>query len=261
MEYWPRLKTQKDVEKYVDVRYELRNKILNERSMGREFYKFASEKSETEQLKVYFNIQYTGLQDLNNVQESYGIGYNLTTDGESMKCDYKINNNTQFKDSVSIQQLDENVAVFLNDHTKEQVSNFLSQVGTKLGEINKKQMESLGLKEDENPLLYTNPITTLGYMVFKEASETIEKIDLSEVEKQFFNENFMRYEGKKRGSEINAMIRTVQVSNLQYPDRVVKVTLNGNEINDSVEITKIYQVKAIYNDDGLITEMRVTTQN
>lgn len=222
---------------------------------------FEEKTSETEQLKVYFNVQYTGLQDLNNVQENYGVGYDLTSDGESMKCDYKISNNTQFKESVSIQQLDENIAVFLNDHTKEQVSNFLSQVGTKLGEINKKQMESLGLKEDENPLLYTNPITMLGYMVYKEANETIEKIDLSEVEKQFFNDNFRKYEGKKRGAEINALITTVQVSNLQYPDRVVKLTLNGNEINDRVEMTKMYQVEAIYNDNGLITEMRVTTQN
>ena len=223
---------------------------------------FQEKTSETEQVKLYFDIQYTGLQDLNNVQENYEIGYNFTTDGESMNGEYKFTNTIQFKDSISIQKLDENNAVFLNDHTKEQVSNFISQVGTKLGEINKKQMESLGLKEDENPLLYSNPIVMSGYMVFKEASETIEKIDLSEAEKQAFNDRFRMYEGeKRRGSEINVLIKTTQTNNLKYPDRLVKVTLNGNEVNDSVERAELYQVEAIYNDDGIITEMRVTTQN
>ena len=223
---------------------------------------FAETTSSTQQYGLYFNMQYTGLEDLSNVKENYEITFGSVIDNESMKYNYKINTNTQFKDSVLIESLNEDVAIFLNDHEAEQVSNFISNVGEKLGEINKKQMESLGLKEDENPLLYSNPITMLGYTVYKEASETIEKIDLSELETQAFNGRFIQYEGeKRRGSQINAMIRTIQKNNLQYPDRVVKVTLNGNEVNDSVETSKLYQVEVIYNEKGLITEMRVTTQN
>ena len=78
-----------------------------------------------------------------------------------MANDYKIEANTKFVENVTIESLDENVAVFLNDYDETQVTNFLTQVGTKLLQINKAQMEKLGLKEYENPLLYSNPITSL----------------------------------------------------------------------------------------------------
>ena len=38
-------------------------------------------------------------------------------------------------------------------------------------------MQELGLEEAENPLIYSNPITLIGGMVYNTAKETITSID------------------------------------------------------------------------------------
>ena len=132
--------------------------------------------------KLFFKAKYTGLNTLANVQENYEVGYSVS--GGEMSLDYsnKINSNTVFKDSVSIDNLNNSRAIFLNDYDETQLTPFLTQVGTRLLAINKNQMEKLGLKEDENPLIYSNPATTiimLGLKVYKDAAETIENVSFS----------------------------------------------------------------------------------
>lgn len=234
---------------------------------------FEEGKSNTSQLDFYFNAQYTGLQDLTDVQSNYKIGFGIGAEDKSMEYDYKVNTNTQFKGSVSIEEFNEDGTMFLNDHDKEQVINFLSQVGTKLVEINKTQMEQLGLKEYENPLLYSNPITTLGIMVYSTASDVVDDASLSTQEINSFNAMFTPYIGEEiKGSEVNVMIETVLSNNLQYEmesGKIVKVTLDesvlieGNEdtVSNTLDSSKLYVVEAVYNDDGYVSEMKITTKN
>jgi len=220
--------------------------------------------SESIQTNLYFRVQYTGLENLNNIQENYEIGFNVKSSEESMGYDYKINNNTQFNNSISIESLDNSVAVFLNDHNEEQVINFLTQVETRLLAINKMQMEKLGLKEYENPLLYTNPITSLGLMIYNMATQTITDTTIYDYEIEAFNTKFTNFVGEeKTGSEVNAMIKTVQNSNLSSElenGRFVKVTLDGIEITGNVDSSKTYTIEAVYDDEGYIAEMKVTTK-
>lgn len=136
----------------------------------------------SEKIDWYFNVQYAGLENLNAVQENYGIGFSMTSEEEVMKYDYKINCNTQFVEAVSIEELDKDVAIFLNDYNESQLTPFLGQVGTRLLDINKKQMNKLGLKEDENPLLYSNPITMLVISFANMASENVNGMDLPQEE-------------------------------------------------------------------------------
>ena len=226
--------------------------------------------SELGEVNVYFNIKYTGLETLSNVESNYEIGFDINADGQVMKYDYKIINNTLFKDFITIEELDENTAVFLNSYNKEQIINFLTQVGTRLGEVNKNQMEQLGLKEYENPLLYTNPVTSLVIMYSNMASEIVnDSSSLSEYEIQQFNSKFVIYEGENvSSSNVNALIQTVSNHNLStelenQSDTYVKVTIDGIEITGSgrANIGDTYVVEAIYNDEGRIVEMKVTTEN
>ena len=183
-----------------------------------------------------------------------------------MKYDYKVDVNTQFDESILLEGLDEEVSVFLNDYNEEQVTNFLTQVGMRLLDINKTQMEELGLKEQENPILYSNPITMLGIMTYNMASEALTNTSsLSDYEIQMFNERFTKYEGNNvSGADANAMIATVLNSNIANQGesgKIVKVTLDGTEISEKVDSTKTYIVEGVYDTEGWIAEMKITTNN
>ena len=111
--------------------------------------------------KLYLNMQYTGLQALSNVQESYQIGFETSQEDENYKYEYNIDNDVQFKETVTIESFDSNTTVFLNDHEGNVIMNFVMQLGEKILKVNKEQMQELGLEEDENPLIYSTPITML----------------------------------------------------------------------------------------------------
>ena len=226
---------------------------------------FEQTSSTPTQYNMYFNVQYKGLELLSTVQEKYEFGFDVTNDGETMKYDYEINTNNVFATNISTGTLDETTAVFLNDYNETQVTGFLTQVGTRLAQINKNQMTQLGLKEHENPLLYTNPITMLGVMVYNMASETITNTDFSAMEVSAFNDKFIHYVGEnKRGSEVNALIKTVQNNSLLSSGtepHLVKVTLDGVEVLQNVDSSKTYNIEAVYDAEGYVTEMKVTVNN
>ena len=224
------------------------------------------ETSDIPEVNVHFKLQYSGLNNLTDVNENYELGFSITAEGQTMAYNYKIDTNTKFVESVSIETLDETNAVFLNDYDETQVTNFLTQVVTKLLQINKEQMAKLGLEEYENPLLYSNPITMLAISNFNMASESIEDTsNLADYQQQQFNERFSKYEGTNlSGADVNALITTVQNSNLSSSGQgggIVKVTLDGAEIWEKVDSNQTYNVEAVYDENGLVAEMRVTTNN
>lgn len=131
-----------------------------------------------EQFNLYLSFQYTGLENLNNVQESYKIGFETSQEDEKYKYEYNINNDVQFKDQITtIASFDDESTVFLNDYDGEVITNFIAQLVERILEVNKEQMQELGLEEAENPLIYSNPITLIGGMVYNTAKETITSID------------------------------------------------------------------------------------
>lgn len=227
---------------------------------------FADETSEPGQANAFVNIQYKGLDTLTNVQENYEFGFDITNSGETMKYVYGINTNTKFYDIVSIDELDNSVAIFLNDYDETQLTPFLTQVGDRLAAINKTQMEELGLEEYENPLLFSTPVTILGLIVYNMAAETVDSVEaFASYEISAFNEKFTPYVGEEvRGSEVNAMIKTVQNNSLSSAGTEghwVKVTLDGAEISENVDSTKTYNIEAVYDTEGYVIEMQVTTNN
>lgn len=242
-----------------NITYDINCDIKEESS---DSFGLVEEESETSKINIYFKLQYTGLETLSNVQEMYKFGFSRIEGEQKVGYDYIINTNTQFDESISISSLDKSNTVFLNDYDATQVTNFLSQVGTKLLEINKKQMTELGLKEYENPILYSNPITliaTFNVMVYNMAVESVTDSSLADLEKQQFNEQYTKYEGEIiSGPDVNAMIHIVQNNNHVNEERIVKVTLDGNEITEKVDSSKVYKVEAVYDIDGYIAEMRVS---
>lgn len=244
-----------------DLKETKTNEIVESNSLFEE----ESSESKPGQANIYFNVEYIGLDGLTNINENYEFGLEIIAEQESMKYDYQIKTNTQFNENMTIDPLDKSVAIFLNDYDETQLTPFLTQVGTRLLAINKKQMEELGLKEYENPVLYSNPLTYAYIILIKANIQIEENINLTQQQITAFNERFTLYVGEaKRGSEVNAMIKTVQNSNLSSAGtegHFVKVTIDGIELSENVDSTKTYNVEAVYDTEGYITEMKVTTNS
>lgn len=261
---------QEEIQADTDSTLQLDNTKENENSIISEFEVEPNgsigDMAESMQINLYFDIKYSGLDSLTNVQEKYEIGFNANMEEQlTLGYNYKINSNIEFAESVSTEILDETNALFLNDYDEAQLTPFLTQVGTRFLTINKNQMAKLGLEEDENPLLYSTPIG-LGIMIFNMASEEIgDTVELNNYEIQQFNSKFTGYEGDEiSGLDVNIMIVTVQNSNLSYQEgngNLVKVTLDGIETTERVEVSETYTVQAVYGESGFITEMKITTNN
>lgn len=238
--------------------------------------------SSSMQTKAYLNFNYNGLDNLTDIKNNYKVGYaNIKDDETVMVYDYTINCNTKFAENVSIDNLDNDVAVFLNDYDETKLSPFLVQFGNRLASINKKHMAELGLEEEENPLLYSNPITAIvaEYILFSKSLDAIENNNFSEAEVSIFNNKFELYEGDAvKGSEVNALVRTVLASNLESKsaglspsegEKFVSVsgsagiTLNVDDtiISTQVDSSNIYKVRIIYDaTTGFVSNIQIDEQ-
>ena len=115
-------------------------------------------KDEENTIKLLLAGTFVGLKDMQNVQEAYQATLGMD---EKMNFDYIISNKVNFAENVEIEDFSEDNSVLLNDFENEQVSNFLQAVGERITEVNRQQMEELGLEESENPLLNLFPIVEL----------------------------------------------------------------------------------------------------
>ena len=219
------------------------------------------------QANILFDMQYVGLDTLTNIQENYEFGFDVISSRENMKYTYKIDTNTMFNEDVSIEELDKDNAIYLNDYDESQLTPFLTQVGNRLLAINKKQMEELGLEEYENPILYSNPISLyvlLSLNMFNEATDSINNSNLSQFEMEMLNDKFIQYEGEEQSSsDVKSLIDVVQNHNANDEAVEVTVTLDGIEISDKDDVIsgKTYNIEVIYNVDGFVEEMQVTTND
>ena len=116
-------------------------------------------------------------------------------------------------------------------------------------------------------------IISLGIGVYNMAAETMGSVDLSGTEVQAFNEQFSQYNGnKKRGSEVNAMLKTVLTSNLNEAaagsTKFVEVTAgatgmpslatNATSISTTADPAKMYKMTVNYSSTtGLVTSIKV----
>lgn len=113
-------------------------------------------------------------------------------------------------------------------------------------------------------------IISLGLVVYNMAAETVNGQNLSQQEVQAQNDKFVRYDGSnKRGSEVNAMLKTVLQSNLDTSatgktDGFVKVegsvslTTGATAVTSRADASKLYDMTVNYNaKTGLVESISV----
>ena len=112
-------------------------------------------------------------------------------------------------------------------------------------------------------------IISLGLVIYTRASETVDGAgDLTEYQIQQFNEKFLKYQGERSGSDVNAMLQTVFNHNLAQEDTSTMVAVDGDAtVTTGTNLTSSparvstgarYTVTCEINPDtGLISEIHV----
>ena len=171
--------------------------------------------------KISLGANFEGLTDMQSVKENYTI--DLQNKGESgvkYQFVYQINNEVNFTDNINIEEFTTDNTMILNNYEEEQVSNFLQAVVQRIVEVNKQQMEELGLEESENPIQYLfEPINLFDTEILDQASTA-----MSETEINTFNSKFDVYTGTTQSPQtVKGLLSTIELNN-QSEDQDCKIT-------------------------------------
>ena len=169
---------------------------------------------------------------------------------------YSITNNVQFKSGIEIEDFTEDNAVVLNDQTNEYVSNLMNAIQERMVEVNRVQMEELGVLEEENPINYLMPEFLAG-------NRTTTEVDEQAVNS--FNEKFELYESTNtKGATVKGLLTTIQNNNeVEENSKIEEINMDGEEyevtdqnitfLKSSINVDDAYRVEFEKDiDTGLI---------
>lgn len=198
---------------------------INKEGNGQEItYSASISSTENEENNSTFDIKYTGL-GTDNVTENYEIAYEGTdnsTENSISTYQYTITNNITFVNSVEIEDLTDDNAVILNDRDEEYVTNLMSVIEERLTEVNRLQMEELGIAEEANPIqLILSSIFITG------GTST----NLTEQEINAFNEKFELYQSTNTtGATVKGLLTTIQNNNeTEGNNQIEEINFDGEE--------------------------------
>ena len=107
-------------------------------------------------------------------------------------------------------------------------------------------------------------LISLGIMIFNQAQDTVTNSGMTEAELTAFNNKFLKYEGKQKGTMVKSMIQDVMANNANASDGHTVKVLHGNTdiTNDtsSINTKQTYTITMQYgkdNDGNRITQINV----
>ena len=229
---------------------------------------------------MQFFMKFEGLQSLQNIKEN--IELKLFLD-ENFEYAYKLDNEINFTDSFTVEDFNNENSWILTNYDNNSVKNFLTQVGERIESINKEQMTKLGLKEDENPIIYLNPFSLTLSMNMKSSMEKSQESNEKErkqieeqeellryYEKQFssnyanesdaeniekFNNKFEVYQGTNLSAQtVKGLLTTIGLNNEDDENNKIKeINFEGQEyeaseqnitfVKSDIDMSKNYRVE------------------
>ena len=101
-------------------------------------------------------------------------------------------------------------------------------------------------------------LISLGIMIFNQAQDTVNNSGMSQAEITAFNNKFLKYEGKQKGSVVKSLVNEVIASNAD--DNNPDVKINGNapstSATEGISTTKTYTVTLEYASDGRVSNVK-----
>ena len=223
-----------------------------------------------ENAEVDLKITYEGLQALEDVKQNAAITLSFGNE-ESSKYEYNISNEIKFIDSVEITSFGSKDSIILNKLSSERLAKILGQIGSKIEEVNKENMDEVGIN-GANPLIYWVPGLSSGLETLSLNQNSTQNSDKSnssnttvtmdEAQRQTFNSKYTKYEGdSKKGSDVKSLVMEIIAGNMAE-DREIKVTgdikIINNQMPENIDNSKTYKVECKYDDEKYINEINIT---
>lgn len=209
--------------------------------------------------KVGLTMEFAGLQSMQNITENY----ELALEAEQTKYQYNYNNNVEFTESTNIEEFNSNNSLSLDEMDEEARNTFISSITERIKNVNKSQMQQLGLEENENPLQYVIPQLD----IYSSAINVIQGTNMNEEEVNAFNSKFENYESTNlKGVTVKGLLSTIQLNNESQEDenkKIKEIHFDGQEyeatdqnitlLKGSVETEAYYRVEFERDEDtGII---------
>lgn len=175
------------------------------------------------------NLTLNGKINLNNLNtENVQETYELTLQKSDKNYTYKLENNVNFSNDVSIEDFTTENTSPLTNFDEVTVENFLVTVRQRIEDVNNMQMLELGYQE--NPV--TKLIPNLG--VFSDLINNLSSPKISEEDVLTFNNKFEVYQSTNlQGVTVRGLLSTIELNNEQQQDnssrQIKEINFNGEE--------------------------------
>lgn len=183
-----------------------------------------------ETMKISLKAKYNGIADMQKVQENYELGI----ENSENTYTYKLENNVDLTQSQNIEDLTADNSLMLTDYDANIVSNFLTQVVQRIQEVNKMQMEQLGIQESDNPIFHLIP----SFGAYANAIENLNSDKVSEEDVNSFNQKFELYQSTNLGgATVKGLLTTIGLNNeSKETNRQIKeINFNGQEYDATTQ--------------------------
>lgn len=159
-----------------------------------------------EEGSLEFSISYNGLSTLQNIEEKYALKID-NGQGEIYQ-EFHLDNKVNFIDSLYVESFNSDNAVIYSEYDDDQLESFIDTVDNRMEQVNKMQMEQLGVDETQNPLSIVGSVLTFG----KTPSEMDDEFE--EMNINSFNAKFEMYEGTNlQGTTVRGLLTTIASNN------------------------------------------------
>jgi len=175
------------------------------------------------------DLSLNGKINLNNLNtENVKETYELTLQKSDKNYTYKLENNINFTNDVSIEDFTTDNTSPLTNFDEVTVENFLVTVRQRIKEVNNGQMLELGYQE--NPV--TKLIPNLG--VYSDLINNLSSPKISEEDVLTFNNKFEVYQSTNlQGVTVRGLLSTIELNNEQQQDnssrQIKEINFNGEE--------------------------------
>ena len=183
-----------------------------------------------ETMKISLKAKYNGIADMQKVQENYELGI----ENSENTYTYKLENNVDLTQSQNIEDLTADNSLMLTDYDANIVSSFLTQVVQRIQEVNKMQMEQLGIQESDNPIFHLIP----SFGAYANAIENLNSDKISEEDVNSFNQKFELYQSTNLGgATVKGLLTTIGLNNeSKETNRQIKeINFNGQEYDATTQ--------------------------
>ncbi len=230
----------------------------------------ASESEEDSEVtgNINFSATYANL-NASNASEQYKFSILFENqeedDIQEIGYDYTLDTTKTFVDTVEVADLNSNTAVILNDCDAQYLQDLVTIIQSQFAKVYTNQMQSLGVTNGDNPLIYATPIGLYAMFTANMTNQMINNAQqiTTEQEIEAFNVVFTNYQGAQTGVYTKALISRVIANNSSNPNKIVTINGSSDEtaltnLISQIDVAKTYTIVCNINEiTGLVNSINI----